>query len=300
MTFDLPRPYAGPLLPYHPDPPSPPRGKWAKRWLKATRGFAATIDYQSAHGRMRGLRADLTVTAKYLRTGQWHGALDNLFAALAARGCSPDLIVNIGANNGCTVLPVLKHGFAKRAIAIEPEPANVELLRHNLRIAELEPHTLLMPIGVSDRDGELELETSPTNKADHRFAAPGAPRPPGWKTVNIPVRRIDDVVAPICASLPAKAVFTWMDIQGAEPMAVGGGAGFFRRFPFAVLEFFPRAMARLGATRGAVADAYEAIWTDAAVLQPDGDWAPAPPLRALWDQLGETGAETDVLLWRAP
>jgi len=301
-VFALPAPYSGPVLPYHPDPPAPRRARWVKRWLKFSRNFADEIAFRSAHGPMRGLRSDLTIAAKYLRTGQWHGALDRAFAALREAGASDiDLVVNIGANNGCTALPLLKHGFAKRVIAIEPDPVNVALCARNVADNGLSANVTMAALALGAIDGEMTLETSPTNKGDHRIAPEGAAAPPGWRTTRVPVRRLDDAAASL-PDLAAASVLTWMDVQGAEPLVVAGGAAFFARFPYAFAEFNPRAMRRLGATRDGVATAYGAIWNRLSVAAPDGSWRQRPlhELGALWDELGEDGAETDLLMWRAP
>jgi FkbM family methyltransferase len=301
--FSLPAPYAGATIPYAPDPTQPPRARWVKRWLKFTRNFAETIAFRSAHGPMRGLRSDLTVTAKYLRTGQWHGALDRTFAALADAGAGPiDLVINIGANNGCTALPLIRHGFAKRVIAIEPDPTNVALCARNIADNELTPHVSMAPIALGAIDGEMILETSPTNKGDHRLAREDVTTPTGWRATRVPVRRLDDAAASLLETLQPSQVLTWMDVQGAEPLVVAGGSTFFTRFPYVIAEFNPRAMRRLGATRDEVARAYGAIWNRFSVCGADGVWRTrgVAELAALWDELGEAGAETDLLMWRTP
>lgn len=296
----LPQPFAGALRPYRADVEPARRNPWPKRWLKLTRRFARTIDIAAAHGPMRCLRGDITIAGKYLRTGQWHGTLDATFAALTgAFGAGPfDLVVNVGANNGCTVLPLIAHGFAKRAIAVEPEPDNAALIAHNARAHGFTANIALAPFAVGAETGTLTLEVSPTNKGDHRFGGDGA-APEGWTRRTVAVRRLDDAILPVVADLAPASVLTWMDIQGAEPLAIAGGRRYFEQFPLTISEFNPCAMARLGASRESVFALFSSLWTDLMVSEGDG-WTRTPieALPDLWNRLHETGGEVDVALTR--
>lgn len=248
---------------------------------------------------MRCLRGDLTITPIYMRTGQMHGALDRFFAALRAAGAGPtDLVVNVGANNGCTVLPLIAHGFARRAIAIEPEPTNAALLRYNIAAHGFDAHITALACAMGAADGVLAFEVSPTNKGDHRLAGE-APTPPGWRRIETPVKRLDDAVTPDLSGLDPRTVLTWMDIQGAEPLAIAGGAAHFARFPFLITEFGPKAMMRLGAARDDALALFAQTWTHAHDLW-RGETFPIAALGETWDRLAASGGETDLLLSRAP
>lgn len=300
----LPARYDGPLRPYHPDPPQRGRNPWPKRWLKATRGLSPTIDLTTAHGPMRCLRADITIAGKYMRTGQWHGALDKVFGAMRTHfGAGDfDLVVNIGANNGCSVLPLVAHGFARRAIAFEPEPTNAGLVRHNVHAHGLDANITLVPAALAATAGTLEMQVSPTNKGAHRLGATDA-LPDGWARVVVPLVRLDDVLTPVLSDLAPGSVLTWMDIQGAEALAIAGGDTYFARFPLTVTEFDPTAMQRLGAVRADVLALFARHWTRMLVSQhgqSHGDWTlqPISALGELWDRLEAEVQETDIILTR--
>ncbi|MBI1251338.1 MAG: FkbM family methyltransferase [Alphaproteobacteria bacterium] len=246
---------------------------------------------------MRLLRADLTITPKYLRTGQMHGALNTMFDALRRLGAGDiDLVVNIGANNGCTVLPLLAHGFAKRALAIEPEPTNAELLKRNIAAHGFGAHVAVLACAMGAEAGALAFEVSPTNKGDHRLAGDG-PTPAGWRRIETPVRTLDAAVLPDLADADPRTTLTWMDIQGAEPLAIAGGAQYFARFPLLVTEFNPRAMARLGASRDGTAALFAQHWGQAIDLG-EGSALGAGGIAVLWDRLFASGGETDLALAR--
>lgn len=294
-----PPPYRGPVVPYQADAPGADDrfGRWPKRWMKFSSRFARTISVSSKHGPMRGMRSDITVMAKYVRTGQWHGALDKAITKIASI-CGPapfDLLINVGANNGSTVLPFLRHGFAARAIAVEPEPDNAALLRHNLAANGLSEHVHVIQAAAGATPGRMRLEVSPSNKGDHRLAGEDAP-PPGWSVVEIPVVRLDDALQGLLADADPARTLTWMDIQGAEPLAIAGGEELFAKTPTLLTEFNPHAMARLGSDREHVAQLYRRHWNRLSISALDGAWADADvsDISALWDN----GAERDLLLWR--
>jgi FkbM family methyltransferase len=65
------------------------------------------------------------------------------------------VFVDVGAHIGTSVIPALtQHGFAS-AVAIEPDPANVAVLRANLALNGLEAKVAVVPAAVSAAPGRL-------------------------------------------------------------------------------------------------------------------------------------------------
>jgi FkbM family methyltransferase len=66
-----------------------------------------------------------------------------------------EVFVDVGAHIGTSVIPALtRHGFA-RAIAIEPDPGNVRVLRANLALNGLHEQVAVVPAALSNSPGQL-------------------------------------------------------------------------------------------------------------------------------------------------
>lgn len=66
-----------------------------------------------------------------------------------------EVFVDVGAHIGTSVIPALtRHGFA-RAIAIEPDPGNVRILRANLALNGLHADVSVVHAALSDSPGRL-------------------------------------------------------------------------------------------------------------------------------------------------
>ena len=80
-------------------------------------------------------------------------------------------VFDVGANIGTTSIPaVLSEGFAS-AVAIEPEPENVRVLRLNVLLNDLDERITVLPVAVSDAVGESELVLTPDRGGKHWLAA---------------------------------------------------------------------------------------------------------------------------------
>jgi len=68
----------------------------------------------------------------------------------AGRLTGPAAIVDVGAHIGTTTIPALtRHGFA-RAVAVEPDPDNIRLLRVNVALNRLHERVTVIQAAVSD------------------------------------------------------------------------------------------------------------------------------------------------------
>jgi FkbM family methyltransferase len=134
-----------------------------------------------------------------------------------------DVVLDCGANVGTFVRYCLKRG-AKKVIAIEPAPENIEVLRRNFVKEIAEGRVVVYPKGVWDKDDFLELHTDPHNSAADSFVI----EKKGWGAVEkVPLTTIDKLVAELQLE---KVDFVKMDIEGAEPNALQGGVETIRKF----------------------------------------------------------------------
>ena len=105
---------------------------------------------------------------------------------------------------------------ARKVIAIEPAPANIECPRRNLKKEIEEGRVIVYPKGVWDREEILLLFEDPDNSAADSFVGEGAD---AVSTRTIPLTRIDTLVEEL--GLVQVDVIK-MDIKGAALRALRG------------------------------------------------------------------------------
>jgi FkbM family methyltransferase len=133
-------------------------------------------------------------------------------ANLVRRG---DVVLDCGAHVGLYARKALRAG-ARKVIAIEPAPANLECLRRNLKKEIEEGRVIVYPKGVWDREEILPLFEDPDNSAADSFVGEGAN---AVSTHTIPLTRIDTLVEEL--GLVQVDVIK-MDIKGAALRALRG------------------------------------------------------------------------------
>jgi FkbM family methyltransferase len=154
--------------------------------------------------------ADLGV-GRSLFVNRSRSELDVLRRVLALAGPARGMLVDVGANIGTTTLAALSlHGF-ERALAVEPEPANVALLRANAALNGLDERVVIEPLAASDRSGRAMLARHPANSGRHRLRN-GA----GRKTMTeVPTATLDELLERHAID-PAGVGLLWIDVQGHE------------------------------------------------------------------------------------
>ncbi len=171
--------------------------------------------------------ADRTVGREVFLTGGYDApCLARIFRVLSALGhrdFSGKTFVDIGANIGTSTLPaVVRHGFA-RAVAIEPDGTNHDLLVQSIVANELEQRIRTFQVALSDQEGEVLLERSPVNHGDHRVRRQaGAPAPVSLThddearhVVAVPATTFDALVQEGLIPLNETGL-VWMDAEGHE------------------------------------------------------------------------------------
>ncbi len=159
------------------------------------------------------------------------------------------VLVDIGANVGSVCIPAVSRGIVARAVAVEPEPANLRLLRANIALNGLDDRIAVMGCALGESEGRGDLELSPVNFGDHRLrdsgpVAPGAFGEAARSVVEVEVRPLDAIVAE--AGLGDSDLFLWIDAQGSEGAVLAGAGRTLAARPPLVLEFWPYALARSG------------------------------------------------------
>jgi FkbM family methyltransferase len=149
---------------------------------------------------VKGWRRDMTI-------------LDGVMARLVEYGITlPEepIFVDVGANIGTTTVPALiRHRFAT-AVAVEPVPENVRVLRMNLVANSLDDRAQAIFAAASDVEGELTFDVSRKNSGGHRMADAGSEA-----TVTVPAVTLDGLVDRRVIDVD-RAGLVWIDAVGNE------------------------------------------------------------------------------------
>jgi len=124
-----------------------------------------------------------------------------------------DIVFDCGAHVGVYTHMALRQGAAK-VIAVEPEPVNLECLRRNFAPEIQEGRVVVIPKGVWDSTGTLEMHEGLENSGTSSLV-----RDQGGKSFKIEVTTIDSIVREL--NLP-RVDYIKMDIEGAERNALRG------------------------------------------------------------------------------
>ena len=125
-----------------------------------------------------------------------------------------DIVLDCGANVGTFTYYALRLG-AKKVIAIEPAPNNLESLRRNFGKEVTEGRVVIYPKGVWDKDDVLTLNESNSSSAMDSFVVTNDTH----KSVTVPLTTIDKIVPELGLD---RVDFIKMDIEGAEKQALTG------------------------------------------------------------------------------
>jgi FkbM family methyltransferase len=189
-------------------------------------------------------------------------------AALAAALKPGMTVVDVGAHVGYFALLAARLvGPDGRVVAIEPDPANFQLLEANVARAGV-GNVETVNAAAWHSSGEVELALSETNSGDHRVGLGGDRR-----KLRVPAVAVDDVLGP-----DAPVDFVLLDTQGAEAAVVAGMRRSLERWrPRLQVEFWPAGIHELGGDPRAVLGAYEELGYEIAVLggAPEGVLAAA-------------------------
>ena len=220
----------------------------------------------------------------------------------AERVLAGGTVLDVGANIGTSIVPLLRLFGAATGVAVEPAPSNVEVLRLNLLLNDLADRVTVLPMGLSDRDGTLELEIAEDNWGDHRLRPAGADRDDELAarvTVSVEVNRLD-ALAQAGTIRPQALTLAWLDVQGHEGQVLAGAGSLLSAGTPVVSEFWPWALERAGGLRtfSNLVMAHFTRVVDLRLAQTEGRAIPMPVagLDALADRYADPDTFTDLLL----
>jgi len=170
-----------------------------------------------------------------------------------------DVLVDVGANLGMICIAMLKRGYFREAIAVEPDPRNFALLIRNIEQNGLSDRIRPLQFAVTDAPGDVALELSDVNFGDHRVRAAGTSAPTRMgeerrETVTVPARRLDDLLRTEARVDPGRVGLVWVDIQGHEGRLFRGAQETLRHGTPVITEFWPYGIRRSGLERDSYAE----------------------------------------------
>jgi FkbM family methyltransferase len=243
------------------------------------------------------------------------GELAVLARAVAAiRGVlGPDALaqrafVDVGANIGTTTVPaLLSHGF-DTAVAIEPEPENVLLLRLNVLLNDIEHRVTVLPVAASNQVGSSELVVNRSRGGKHWIATDRGKirRKDRSQNALLSVETVTlDHLVETGVIEPERIGLVWMDAEAHEGHILQGASSLLGRGIPLVLEWNPAILDRVG-DRVMVERAIASEYTHFADMHGSLD-EPSFPLQAV-DRLpayaerfrgrAKGAAKTDILVLR--
>lgn len=233
-----------------------------------------TITIPTEQGRLTISTRDHGIAAQLFRTRQYeyHSSLRALRFLKAMGFVSGEnaTMMDIGANIGIISIGLLLADEIHSAVAIEPEPANFDLLVKNVKQNGLSERVVCLQMAVGDTESTLTMELCPTNPGDHRIRL--TPTGDATERLNESSRRTIQVrslllkqvleLREVRDSAMAVPSLVWIDVQGYEGYVFAGAQDFLSSGIPTVSEIWPYGILRAGMSLEQFASIVTGIWSD--------------------------------------
>ena len=210
---------------------------------------------------------------------------------------APNTMVDIGAHIGTICIPATKRGLVQKAIAVEPDPRNFELLQVNVFLNGLKNHIQCLNIALGDgSQTQLNFEISKNRQGDHRVHLnneKGQYGEENREVIKVNALALDDLL-----DKPNNEVLVWIDTQGYEAYILAGAENFLALTPPLVIEFWPYAMKRMQTFSKLVSIISSSKYShfyDLSNFKMSPSVANVENLERLYQDLSEDGRYTDLL-----
>jgi len=268
----------------------------------------ADVTRQTKNGLLTFSNKDGMVGRHLYANDQWSWDLLQDVTALLLRedligDTGNDLLINVGANIGSILIPVMRSGRFRRGLAFEPAPANAAYLRLNVEQNGLSDVVDTFELGLSDRVGVAEFEMSPSNMGDHRVrmndSRPNRPaefQESDRTVVEVDLARLDDVLRERGFDPGARPLY-WVDVQGHEGHFLRGARQTLVRGAPMVLEVWPYGLDRSGFGASEFCELIRELFVRFYFKEGNG-WqqSSTDEFRSLYDRHGQGTSGADVVL----
>ncbi len=170
--------------------------------------------------------------------------VEELIATLDSRGLLPSdgaTVLEVGAHIGTQTVYFCKTDRVRRVVAVEPDPRNLVLLRRNIAENALSEIVRLAPCALGDRESTAELFRYERNHGGSSLIRGTH----DGDSVQVDVMPLTRILA--AAAVPEEEItLIWMDIEGAEPMALRSMTSLLARRVPVMLEYSPELYGEAG------------------------------------------------------
>jgi FkbM family methyltransferase len=191
--------------------------------------IAKSLFSKCDRGEMRVLRRGMAVLE---RAGK---------AATARSGT----FVDVGANIGTTTVPALFSNGFERAVALEPEPRNLKMLRINVAINGLSDRVQTLPVGASNAPGTARLVVTEHRSGVHEIATAGDEKTD--RMIEIELVTVDDLVERKVIQDDGTGMI-WIDTEGHDAHVLAGAQRLLAKGVPVILEISPDKLEKQGGT----------------------------------------------------
>jgi FkbM family methyltransferase len=253
------------------------------QWNRLVREAPASLVTTSTwHGTLT-FKASDTVVGKHLFVNRayerpWIERAPLWLRQLGLQSPERDVMVDAGAHIGMVACAMVKHGYFRRAIAVEPEPENFYLLHTNVQQNDLASAIQIRRTALSNRTGSMRFARCPGNSSGCHAIANGEGNPregeagyplgaePFPTTVNFPVTTLDRLLQEDFPSMSARIGLVWMDVEGHESQLLRGAQIIRDRAIPVVAELNPRATESAGVSKATLLDVWREYFGHFCVL----------------------------------
>jgi len=165
------------------------------------------------------------------------------------------IFVDVGANIGTQSVYAMRSGAFGRAIAIEPDPHNFEILKLNLAANGLENRVKAISAAVSAVSGRLRLTRHGKNHGAHSVEGAFVAKPAG--SIEVAAVALDDLMQQQ-AIAPQQVTLVKIDVEGHELAVLDGMPGL-RRVSVPVLVELTADPERLARFKGQLLPHYSRV-----------------------------------------
>jgi FkbM family methyltransferase len=210
-----------------------------------------------------------------------------------------ETLIDVGAHIGTTTVPALSREGFGRAIAIEPDPAHLPLLRANIALNRLDDRVTVIPAAISETAGEYQPFSPGFRAAGDRWMKGRLTNEPSAITVEVPTVTLDGLADDSVVD-PSAAGLLWFDCAGSEEAALASASRFLERRIPVVLPLRHRHISEPNGLMDLLGRVYNRVvdLRSPRLSTPLADWSPLP--RRLDDLAGLVPAKqklTDALFF---
>jgi FkbM family methyltransferase len=229
------------------------------------------VDLEADVGPLWVERDDKILSPTLIESGQWQPDVIKLMPRFIRPGMT---VVDAGANIGyVSVFASKLVGPAGRVFCVEPDPANVALLRANLWRNGC-TNAVILPVAAWSERADLNLTVVPEGGTCTRVSSG-----PAHDTL-VPAHRLDELI-------DGKVDYLKVDCEGTDHLVLRGATGLFRanRRLIATVEFVPDHDLHTGDTPRDVLGTYTELGLKPYMIDADGHLQPTT-----YAELGSSGS----------